>query len=102
MSGIQGYYVDMKHGKCLRKITKLEDENYIIQGTYGDDEGDENTGKEWTASMTATDMKVLKIDFSKKKTAHGDTLFALWSTSDRCIFWEDGNVWFKLYAPSFV
>ena len=96
---LEGYYVDEKHGRCLRKITRIQPNEYYIQGTYGDDEGDVNVGKEWYVKFQVEHEKILTVDFSTKETSHELILCALWCCSKRIIRWEDGNTWFKLYAP---
>ena len=33
------FYFDPNHGGCLRIVTKLERDKYLIEGAYGSDEG---------------------------------------------------------------
>ena len=49
---LTGYYYDPKHGGCLRKISKIDENSFKIIGAYGNDEP--NTNKKWTAIMRKT------------------------------------------------
>jgi hypothetical protein len=96
---ISGFYYDPKHGGCLRRIKKTEDGSYMIVGVYGNDE--KSTGKVWTAAVTYLDQEKYKVDFSGKPFKLGprkEQIFQVRGGGD--LFWDDGNVWKKLYfAP---
>jgi hypothetical protein len=96
------YFYDPKHGNCLRTITKVDKNTYIINGAYGSDEG----GKGHWAALATKEPKEKKyknmsynliVDFKyKKKITHVPKYHALWK--GRKIHWEDGNTWLQLYA----
>ena len=101
---IAGAYYDPKHGACLRTISYVKDNIWLIQGYYGDDEL-EAPGTPWQAhvyQMIVHDQPAysnfLTVDFFEKKTNHSRLYNALWCPSVREIHWEDGNVWKRLYS----
>ena len=96
-----GFYSDPKHGHCLRRIRNVNTK-IRIDGVYGDDEP--NTGGYWYAYIkilnSSSGYYNLEVDFTGKPIKKKKTLRAKWFPLERCIKWEDGNTWKKLYSSS--
>lgn len=95
------FYFDPNHGGCLRIVTKIEKDKYLIEGAYGSDEGGKG---HWVASMTKTkkfedkgnDYNII-VDFGKKKIkTHKNIYYAYMGR--RYIKWQDGNKWIQMYV----
>jgi len=95
---ITGFYSDPKHGHCLRRIRNVSTK-IRIDGVYGDDEPD--TNGYWYAYIkivgSSSNYYNLEVDFTGKPIKKKKILTAKWYPSERCIQWEDGNTWKKLY-----
>uniref|UniRef100_A0A6C0LJ26 Uncharacterized protein n=1 Tax=viral metagenome TaxID=1070528 RepID=A0A6C0LJ26_9ZZZZ len=95
------FYFDPNHGGCLRIITKLEKDKYLIEGAYGSDEGGKG---QWVAEMTKTKKFKYKgedynliVDFGKKQIkTHKNIYYAY--MGKRTIKWQDGNKWIQMYV----
>lgn len=90
------FFYDPKHGNCLRTISKIDKDLYIINGAYGSDEGKKG---HWAAIAKKTNNKKwnLEVNFLYKKIIkHKPIYLANWK--NRKINWEDGNTWLQLYA----
>ena len=94
---LRGVYYDPKHGACVRTITPVQKNLWVISGVYGDDEAGA-PGTPWHAHVRLCDDKFLTVDFYGKRTSHERIYRALWCPAVREIHWEDGNVWKKLYS----
>lgn len=94
---LQGVYHDPKHGSCVRTITPVQEDLWLIAGVYGNDEAS-RPGAPWHAYLRVTDAKFLTVDFYDKRTTHDRVYRALWCPTVREIHWEDGNVWKKMYS----
>uniref|UniRef100_A0A6C0L0S9 Uncharacterized protein n=1 Tax=viral metagenome TaxID=1070528 RepID=A0A6C0L0S9_9ZZZZ len=93
---LTGYYYDPKHGGCLRKISKIDENSFKIIGAYGNDEP--NTNKKWTAIMKKTKKRdEYLVDFSGKKHVNHGSYISKWVNKDRVLKWEDGNTWVLMY-----
>lgn len=101
MSEDQVYYFDPNHGGCMRILTKIDKEHFIVQGAYGSDEGGKG---HWVATMKKTKKfdyegkpYNLIVDFSKKEIkTHKAIYYAL--MDKRKIHWQDGNTWIQMYV----
>lgn len=95
------FYFDPNHGGCLRIVTKLEKDKYLIEGAYGSDEGAKG---HWVATMTKLKKFKYKdedynlvVDFGKKKIkTHKSIYYA--RIGRRSIKWQDGNKWLQMYV----
>ena len=97
-TNLLGYYVDPKHGTCLRRI-RCVNGKIKIDGVYGDDEP--TTNEYWYALINIKSIcdkyYLLDVDFGGKPTKKKRILTAKFFPGKRCIKWEDGNTWKKLY-----
>ena len=94
---LHGVYYDPNHGACVRSITPLQGDMWLINGVYGVQESG-TPGTPWHAHLTVIEGKFLRVDFYAKRTTHPREYRALWCPAVREIHWEDGNVWKKLYS----
>jgi len=94
------YFYDPNHGNCLRILYKIGKNKYIINGSYGNDEGEKG---HWAAVLEKKKSFFKNgekfnciIDFSmKEKKTHESIYYASWN--NRKIKWQDGNTWIELY-----
>lgn len=111
---IEGFYFDPWHGGCLRRISKVKENNYKIHGVYGNDEklkipknveyhseGSETTNKYWYATLKICsvnqNLKTLKVYFGGKLGKKRLEYDAVYDENKRHIKWDDGNVWKQVY-----
>ena len=102
---MDGVYFDPLHGRCLRSITKVTKQEYLITGVYGDDEM-MPIGNLWYAHISVSSESdtslelVVRFD-GKVKDETKKVLQATFDKQSRSIRWEDRNVWFSIvYHPS--
>lgn len=99
---LAGFYFDPKHGGCLRRIVRRGDGRYKVLGVHGDDEDPPH--QYWyamidvRASASASEECSLAVDFSGKPSKATKRMEATWNRRKRCIYWEDGNTWQKLFV----
>jgi len=97
---MNGFYFDPKHGGCLRRIRKVNQMTYRIDGVYGSDEI--GTHGYWSACArvvrTSRTSTMLRVDFKGKPSKVDRYLSAEYKHSTRRIHWEDGNVWTKMFT----
>jgi len=96
MTEDQVYYFDPNHGGCMRILTKIDKEHFIVQGAYGSDEGGKG---HWVATMKKTKKFTyegkpynLIVDFSKD--TQGNLLCFIGQTQHSLARWKhmDSNV----------
>jgi hypothetical protein len=96
---MHGFYYDPLHGHCLRTVTRTSQNTYRIVGVYGDDEYPLTHGV-WTATIRVEAIRGeemdLRIDFSGKPIKTNRFMTAVYR--QRCIHWDDGNVWRQLFV----
>lgn len=95
------YYFDPNHGGCLRIMHKMNNNDFIINGAYGSDEGKKGY---WCASAKKVEEFEYKgetynliVDFKQKSIkTHKNIFYA--NMKSRKIHWQDGNTWIQMYA----
>ena len=94
-------YYDPNHGNCLRKMTPISENKYVINGAYGSDEGKKG---HWVSFAEKIDLinkngrkYNLKVDFSLKNIKTHEPIYYAYM-HNRKIEWQDGNTWLQLYA----
>ena len=95
---LDGFYLDPKHGNCLRRIETLNRGEYRIRGVYGNDEP--HTGGPWSAIMTIKDDGRYLVDFAGKIERKERFLHAWPCANDKGrtdVCWADGNRWSRIY-----
>lgn len=101
---LAGFYFDAKHGGCLRRIVRRGDGRFKVLGVHGDDEDPPH--QYWYAMVdmgqhalgAASEEYSLAVDFSGKPSKKAKKMKATWNRRKRCIYWEDGNTWQKLFV----
>lgn len=98
---MEGFYFDPKHGGCLRRVRRIDESTFRIDGVYGDDEP--HTFGHWHAVARVRDRRggvtSLRVDFGGKPFVDHARFYDAWhDAAQRVIRWQDGNVWTRMFV----